>query len=79
MEQSYARRLLAIKTELLKVLDRVAQQQIAFGLQMRSDAVAPFIRLMEAQIAQTDVLKNEIEGHQQAIVELEKELSTLKA
>ena len=79
MEQSYARRLLAIKTDLLKALDRVAQQQVTFGMQMRADAVAPFMRLMEAQIAQTDVLKNEIEGHQQAIVELEKELSTLKA
>ncbi|MCC7449349.1 MAG: dynamin family protein [Anaerolineae bacterium] len=78
MEQSYGRRLIAIKTELENALERATQQQVAFGTQMRNDAVAPFMRLVETQVSQVDQLKTELEGHQQALVGLEKELGDLR-
>src|SRR5439155_23975830 len=77
MEQAYGRRLVGVKAELEKELERVAQQQIQFGLQMRNDAVAPFLRLVETQIAHVDQLKTELDAHQQGLVALGKELSTL--
>jgi small GTP-binding protein len=77
MEQAYGRRLVGIKAELEKDLERVAQQQIQAGLQMRNDAVAPFLRLVETQIAHVDQLKTELDSHQQGLVALEKDLSTL--
>jgi small GTP-binding protein len=78
MERAYAQRLIAIKTELEQAVERAAQQQVAFGAQMRNDAVAPFTRLVETQISQIDQLKVELEGHQQALVALEKELGELR-
>ncbi len=78
MEQSYGRRLIAIKTELEKALERATQQQIVFGTQMRNDAVAPFMRLVETQVSQVDKLKTELEGHQQGLVALEQELGDLR-
>jgi len=78
MEQSYGRHLIAIKTELENALERATQQQIAFGTQMRNDAVAPFMRLVETQVSQVDQLKTDLEAHQQALVGLEKELGDLR-
>ncbi len=78
MEQAYGRRLVGIKADLEKELERAAQQQIAFGTQMRNDAVAPFLRLVETQIGQVDQLKKELEAHQQGLIVLEKELNELR-
>ncbi len=78
MEKTYGRRMFDIKTELETGLERVAQQQVQFGQQMRNDAVAPFLRLVETQIAQVDQLKTELEAHQQGLIILEKELSEVQ-
>jgi small GTP-binding protein len=78
MDQAYGRRMFEIKADLEKELERVAQQQIAFGLRMRNDAVAPFLRLVETQISEVDRLKSELETHQQSLLALEKELSALR-
>lgn len=78
LERGYADRLRAIKGDYLGLLDQAAQRQIAYGKQMRLDAVAPFMRLVETQVTQIDALKLELEAHQQAITGLEKELGLLK-
>ncbi len=78
MQQAYARRMLGVEAELEQALNRVAQQQIAAGAQMRADAVAPFMRLVEAQVSQIDQLRGELESHEQSLLALEKELSALR-
>jgi hypothetical protein len=78
MERAYADRMFALKTDFEKDLERAAQQQIDFGRQMRQDAAAPFMRLVEAQIEQSDRLKRELDEHAQALVVLEKELGTIR-
>jgi small GTP-binding protein len=78
LERSYAARMRAVKDEYAQQLDKAAQEQIAYGKQMRLDAVAPFMRLVETQVSQIDGLKTELEAHQQTITSLEKELGLLK-
>jgi small GTP-binding protein len=78
MAGTYGRRMLGIEAELEKSINRVAQEQIEAGTRMRNDAVAPFMRLVDAQISQVDQLKTELEGHEQGLVTLEKELGGLR-
>jgi small GTP-binding protein len=78
MAQAYGRRMLGIEAELEKTLNRTAQEQIEAGIRLRNDAVAPFMRLVDAQISQVDQLKAELEGHEQGLVTLEKELGGLR-
>jgi small GTP-binding protein len=78
MEQAYGQRLVVIKAELEQLVERAASQQIAFGTQMRNDAVAPFMRLVETQIAQVDETKAALDAHQQALIALERELGELR-
>ncbi|MBX3064724.1 MAG: dynamin family protein [Anaerolineae bacterium] len=78
LERRYADRLRGIKEEFTRTLDKAAKDQIAYGKQMRQDAVAPFMRLVDTQLSQIDKLKVELEEHQQAITALEKELSGLR-
>jgi small GTP-binding protein len=78
LERGYAARMRAVKEEYAQQLDKAAQEQIAYGKQMRLDAVAPFMRLVETQVTQIDGLKTELESHQQTITGLEKELGLLR-
>jgi small GTP-binding protein len=78
MEAAYGRRMLGIEAELEKAVNKAGEQQIAAGTRMRNDAVAPFMRLVEAQLSHTDQLKTELEGHEQGLITLEKELGSLR-
>jgi hypothetical protein len=78
LERSYARRMREVKDDYLQLLEKTAARQIEFGRQLRLDAVAPFMRLVDSQITQIDGLKKELETHQQALTGLEKELGLLK-
>jgi hypothetical protein len=78
LERAYAERMRATKASYVETLDRAAQKQVEFGRQMRLDAVAPFMRLVETQINSVDSLKTELETHQQQLTLLEKELSGLR-
>jgi small GTP-binding protein len=78
VERGHAARLRVVKDDYVARLDKTAQEQIAYGKQMRLDAVAPFMRLVETQLTQIDALKLELEAHQQAITSLEKELGLLR-
>jgi small GTP-binding protein len=77
MERAYAARMLAIKTALVEALRKAAGEQIEASARMRRDAVAPFLRLVDAQIALVEKLKTALEAHSQGLIALEKELGTL--
>lgn len=49
LEAAYTRRLLALQAQYTDVLSRAANRQIAYGMQLRRDAIAPLTRLIEAQ------------------------------
>jgi hypothetical protein len=78
MEQAYGRRMLGVEAELEQAIDRAAQQQIKIGSQLRADAIAPFLRLVEAQVSHVDELKKQLDSHEQGLVALEKELGGLR-
>jgi small GTP-binding protein len=78
MASAHARRMQAVKTAYLDTLGKAATEQVAYGRQMRQDAVAPFMRMVEAQVAQSDVVKSELAGHERALTALEAELGTLR-
>jgi hypothetical protein len=78
MESAYGRRMLGIEAELEKAVNKAGEQQIAAGTRMRNDAIAPFMRLVEAQLSHADELKAELEGHEQGLIALEKELGNLR-
>ncbi|HLY29380.1 MAG TPA: hypothetical protein VKQ72_23745, partial [Aggregatilineales bacterium] len=77
MQQAYAQRMLSLEAELDQLLERAAQQQIAAGAEMRLEAVAPFMRLVESQIEQIDKLRSDLDAHEQSLVALEKEIGRL--
>ena len=78
MASAHARRMQGVKTAYLDTLGKAATEQIAYGRQMRQDSVAPFMRMVEAQVAQSDVVKSELAGHERALTALEAELGTLR-
>ncbi len=78
MANVYAARLQTLKDDFEAAIRRAAEQQIAFGLRMRQDAVTPFMRLVESQTSQVDAVKLELERYQQTLTGLEKELAALK-
>jgi len=78
MARAYADRLEGLNTDLDIAFKRAAEQQIAFGSRLRQDAVTPFLRLVDSQTTQVDVVKAELEKHQQTLTGLEKELSALR-
>jgi small GTP-binding protein len=78
MQNAYAQRMRVHKQQFQDALKRGADQQVAFGKQMRQDAVAPFMRLVDAQVSQVDTLKKELDAHETGITALEKELGNLR-
>lgn len=49
LENQYQKRLTALQTRYIETLHVAADKQIAYGLQLRRDAVAPLTRVIEAQ------------------------------
>ncbi len=78
LAQAYAQHLETVKAEVDAILRRAADRQIAFGVQMRQDAVGPFLRLIQAQTSSTDTLSDALERHKQTLTTLEKDLAALR-
>ncbi len=78
MANAYKARIEAIKQDFQSQLRRAAEAQIAYGQQMRTDAVTPFLRLVDSQTGQADKLKSDLERGQQTLSTLERELATLR-
>jgi len=79
MQNAHAARLRAVKAEYSGIVGKAAADQIAYGRQMRQDAVAPFLRMVETQVSQADQVKTELAAREQALTSLETELGKLKA
>lgn len=78
MANGYKARMQAIKQDFQSQLRRAADAQIAYGQQMRTDAVTPFLRLVDSQTGQADKIKAELERGQQTLSGLERDLAALR-
>jgi predicted GTPase len=78
MANAYARRMDAVRRAYQDALSKAAAEQIAYGERLRQDAVAPFLRMVESQLAQADALRAELAQREQALTALEAELGTLR-
>ncbi|MBO9310605.1 MAG: hypothetical protein J7551_12565, partial [Chloroflexi bacterium] len=78
MANAYVRRMDAVRRAYQDALSKAAAEQIAYGQRLRQDAVAPFLRMIESQLAQANALRAELAQREQALAALEAELSTLR-
>ncbi len=63
LENAYTERLLQLQARYLEVLNRAADKQIAYGMQLRREAIAPLTRLIDAQTEiQTEQLRASASG-----------------
>jgi GTP-binding protein EngB required for normal cell division len=72
VEATYTNRMLALQKRYVETLTEAANKQIAYGLQLRRDAIAPLTRLIEAQ---TTIQKEQLQKLQAA----ERELASIEA
>jgi GTP-binding protein EngB required for normal cell division len=77
MRAAYGRRMVVAKAEFATALAKFGNDQIAYGRQLRLDAVAPFLRMVETQIGQVDAVKAELLSHETTLTALEAELGGL--
>ncbi|MBZ0295640.1 MAG: dynamin family protein [Anaerolineae bacterium] len=49
LESSYTQHMLELQRRYLSLLESAAEKQVAYGMQLRQDAIAPLTRLIEAQ------------------------------
>ncbi|NWF70621.1 MAG: dynamin family protein [Chloroflexi bacterium] len=77
MATARAARLLHLQTRYIDTLSRAADKQIAYGMQLRRDAVAPLTRLIDSQITlQTEQL-NQLQSAEREMVGIESALTTM--
>lgn len=67
VEASYTNQMLALQKRYIETLTEAANKQIAYGIQLRRDAIAPLTRLIEAQ---TTIQKEQLQKLQEAEREL---------
>ncbi|MFQ3534475.1 MAG: dynamin family protein [Aggregatilineales bacterium] len=79
MANAYRERMDAARRAYQDTLSKAASEQIAYGRQLRQDAVAPFLRMIESQLAQADALKTELAEREKALTALEAELAALRS
>lgn len=78
MANAYARRMDAVRRAYQDALSKAAAEQLDYGRQLRQDAVAPFLRMVESQLTQAEALRAELAQREQALTALEAELGTLR-
>ncbi len=77
LENAYTQRLLQLQARYLETLNRAADKQIAYGMQLRREAIAPLTRLIEAQTEiQIDQMKR-LQSAGQEITKIEGDLSAM--
>ncbi len=77
IESAYTQRMLALQRRYLESLRQAADKQMAYGRQLRQDAIAPLTRLIEAQTTiQTEQL-NHLLNAQQEMTSIEAALAKL--
>jgi hypothetical protein len=77
LEVAYTERMLNLQKEYLENVNKAADKQIAYGMSVRRESVAPLTRLIEAQTTiQTDQL-NQLQAAQQEMTAVEAELTAM--
>lgn len=75
LENAYSERLLQLQSRYIQTLNEAADKQIAYGMQLRREAIAPLTRLIEAQTeTHTDQLKK-LQAAGQEISKIEADLA----
>ena len=75
LENAYSERMLALQARYLEALNAAADKQIAYGMQLRRESIAPLTRLIEAQTEiHTDQLKR-LQAAGQEITRIETDLA----
>jgi ribosome biogenesis GTPase A len=77
LETGYTNRMLKLQARYIDTLTKAADKQVAYGMQLRRDAVAPLTRLVEAQTQlQTEQL-SKLQAAEQEMVKIESDLTKL--
>lgn len=77
LERAYTDRMLMLQKQYIENVDKAADKQITYGMNVRREAIAPLTRLIEAQTTiQTEQL-NKLQAAQQEMTAIETELTTM--
>jgi hypothetical protein len=77
MQQGYVTRMRAVRDEYNGLLGKAALEQIEHGRMMRTNAVAPFVRLVEASTTQSTRTAAELAAHQAGLDTLAAEINKM--
>lgn len=77
METAYTNQMLALQARYIEALTKAADKQVAYGLQLRRDSIAPLTRLIEAQTQIQTEQMNKLQAAEQEMVGIEAALAAL--
>jgi len=77
LKRAYLRRLHTNREEYLRLLRDSSAELIAYGVQLRQDATAPFTRLIESQSELLDTLREDLLTQQRALTRIQGGLAVL--
>jgi len=77
LRRAYQRRLNENREEYLRLLRGAADELLAYGVQLRKDATAPFTRLVESQSELLDALRDDLLAQQHALIRIQGGLAVL--
>ncbi len=78
LRRAYLRRQHANRDEYLRLLREAAHELIAYGVQLRQDATAPFTRMVESQSEVLETLRDELQAQQHALTRIQGGLAALE-
>ena len=77
LQTAYMNRMLTLQARYVDTLSKATDKQIAFGTQLRQDAIGPLTRLIEAQTTIQKEQLNELQAAEQEMMGIETALTTL--
>lgn len=77
LETRYTNEMLKLQARYIAVVSKAADKQIAYGIQLRADAVAPLTRLVEAQTQIQAEQLHKLQAAEQEMVKIEADLMKL--
>lgn len=75
---SYTNRMMKLRTRYLEALTKAADKQVAYGMELRRDAVLPLTRLIDAQTQIQQEQLGKLQAVGQEMVKIEGELAKVK-
>lgn len=77
LEAAYTRRMLKLQSRYIESVSKAADKQLTYSMNLRSDAVLPLTRLVEAQTQIQNEHLRKLQSAQHEITAIESDLSTL--